>query len=134
MKLVAHFFKLVSWFCREKLLICIPHYSLQGKEVSSNLLVFLCFDYLIFTCLKLEFLQLHCRSYVYSVARDCDNGKIDRKVRTYIHNIYIYIYLVHPNCSFHSYFSLVDPNFYSLRIVLELYCAQLKEPPKLLFR
>lgn len=40
MKLVAHFQTCVSWFCREKLLICIPHYSLQGKEVSSNLLVF----------------------------------------------------------------------------------------------
>lgn len=73
-----------------------------------------------------------CRSYVYSVARDSDNGNIDRKVCKTCIQIVSFIYSFTSRINHLKYKKWCIT--FSLRIVLELYSVQLREPPKLHFR
>jgi len=77
--LVQHFIStgmaltiMTLFLCRVKWLTCTPRCSRQGW--SSPKLLLIRFERLL-TSVSLFF-----RSFVYSVARDCDNGKVDRKV------------------------------------------------------
>lgn len=72
---------------------------------------------------------LYSRSYVYSVARDCDNGKVDPKVPPL--NTITIIFSCLQQRKHCKTSSLVVTNF---RTVLELYSVQLKEQRRLLCR
>lgn len=68
---------LLIFICRGRLLTCILPYNLQGMYPNNILYcTFLNSD----VCMVAINNSQHFRAYVYSVARDCDSGRIDPKV------------------------------------------------------